>query len=158
MFSYVLKEDFSDTSASILLSYFGQEVAWKMVRADGSEEELKGKYLMAEICNSPFTGGGFRFAPGAHLADGLLDACLIKKIAPWTAMIQLPKAAGGGRLDHPAISVSPIKRLEFTVDRPVGYHRDGEAGMLPAGTHVVSINRKSLRVRVPASWSPMENS
>ena len=67
-------------------------------------------------------------------------------------MRQLPKAASGKRLEHPSISVSPCTRLEFSVATPVGFHRDGEAGYLAAGTHVVQIESQSIRVRVPARW------
>ncbi len=143
---------YSLASAWVLLSYFGQEVRWERTDPDGGVEVIEGKYLLAEICNAPFTGGGFRFAPEAHPADGRLDACLISRVAPWTALFLLPRAAGGGRLEHPAISVSPFRRLEFKVAQPVGYHRDGEPGMLDAGTHVIEIHEKSLLVRVPAEW------
>ncbi len=143
---------YSLASAMVLLGYRGDEVVWTLEDAAGQVRTLRGRYLLAEICNTPFTGGGFCFAPRAHPADGQLDACLIGKIAPWTAMGQLPKAAGGGRLAHPAISVSPFRRLKFMVSRPVGFHRDGEPGMLAAGTHRVDIAEKSLLVRVPADW------
>ena len=72
-------------------------------------------------------------------------------------MQQLPKAASGNRLDHPAISLWPFTRLEFKVNRPVGYHRDGEAGYLEAGSHVVQIEKNNIRVRVPARWSLQSN-
>ncbi len=144
-------------SATTLLSYFGQDVHWKIEHGDDVILDTSGKYLMAEICNSPFTGGGFRFAPEAKLDDGQLDACLIKPMLPWTSMQQLPRAASGNRLDHPAISLWPFTRLEFKVDRPVGYHRDGEAGYLEAGTHVVQIEKNNIRVRVPARWSLQSN-
>lgn len=144
---------YTAASAMTLLSYFGQEVHWRLHRGDELILDQKGRYLLAEICNAPFTGGGFRFTPDAQPDDGLLDACLIKKIAPWTAMRQLPKATTGQPLQHSSISVSPCSRLEFTVDSPVGYHRDGEAGFLAAGTHVVQIEKNSIRVRVPAGWT-----
>ncbi len=139
-------------SAMTLLSYFGQDVHWRLYRGKDMVLEQKGRYLLAEICNAPYTGGGFLFTPEAKPHDGLLDACLIKGIAPWTAMSQLPKATTGKPLQHPAISVSPCTRLEFTVDSPVAYHRDGEAGFIAAGTHVVKIEKESIRVRVPIGW------
>ncbi len=144
-------------SVATLLNYFGQEVHWKIEHGDDVILDASGRYLMAEICNSPFTGGGFRFAPESKLDDGQLDACLIKPMSPWTSMQQLPRAASGKRLDHPAISVSSFTRLEFTVSQPVGYHRDGEAGYLEAGTHVVQIEKKNIRVRVPSRWSLRSN-
>ncbi len=144
-------------SAATLLSYTGQRVHWLLEHESQVVLDAEGRYLMAEICNSPFTGGGFRFAPEADLSDGVLDACLIKSIPPWVSMLQLPKAASGERLDHGAISVSPFTRLEFTVSEPVAYHRDGEAGYLEAGTHVVQIDKENIRVRVPARWSMDRN-
>jgi len=139
-------------SALTLLSYFGQEIQWRIFREDELVLEKKGIHLLAEICSAPFTGGGFCFAPDAKHDDGLLDACLVGEISPWTAMKQLPKAVSGEHLSHPAISVSPCTRIEFKVDRPVGFHRDGEAGYLAAGTHVVQIEKESILVRVPAGW------
>ncbi len=144
---------YSLASLGTLLSYSGQDVQWKLENDGDVILDTKGKYLMAEICNSPFTGGGFRFAPDARLDDGRLDACLIKSIPPWTSMRQLPKAISGERLNHASISVSPFTRLEFTVEQKVGYHRDGEAGFLQPGQHVVQIHRKNIKVRVPARWS-----
>jgi diacylglycerol kinase (ATP) len=139
-------------SAATLLTYFGQEIHWRLHLGAELVLDHKGRYLLAEICNAPFTGGGFRFAPDARPDDGILDACLVRRIAPWTAMIQLPKATSGKCLDHPAISVSPCTRLEFTVERKVAFHRDGEAGFLPAGTHVVQVEKQNIKVRVPARW------
>lgn len=143
-------------SAATLLSYFGQDVQWRLFRGDELVMEKEGRYLLAEICNTPFTGGGYVFAPDARPDDGLLDVCLVKKISPWTSMRQLPRAKSGNMV-HPAISVSPCTRLEFKVEQPVGYHRDGEAAMLAAGTHVVQIENKSIRVRVPAAWKSTTN-
>ena len=148
---------YTAASAITLLSYFGQDIHWRLHRGEDLVLDHKGRYLLAEICNAPFTGGGFCFTPDARPDDGQLDACLIKRIAPWTAMRYLPKATTGEPLIHPAISVSPCTRLEFTVDAPVGFHRDGEAGFLAAGTHVVQIENQSIRVRVPADWSNNSN-
>ncbi len=139
-------------SAATLLTYRGQDIHWKLYRGDDLVMEDKGRYLLAEICNARFTGGGFIFAPDALPDDGLLDVGLVKFIAPWVAMQQLPKAKSGKYLKHDAVSVWPLTRLEFSVDEPVGFHRDGEAGFLEAGTHVVEIVSRSIRVRVPAGW------
>ncbi len=144
---------YTAASAITLLSYFGQEIHWRLHCGEDLVLDQKGRYLLAEICNAPFTGGGFCFTPEARPDDGLLDACLIKRIAPWTAMSHLPRAKSGEPMQHAAISVSPCTRLEFTVDKPVGFHRDGEAGFLAAGTHVVQIEKQSIRVRVPAGWT-----
>jgi len=139
-------------SAATLLSYGGQEVHWRLHRGDELVLEEKGRFLLAEICNAMFTGGGFVFAPDARPDDGLLDAFLVRHIAPWTAMRQLPKAKSGKPLEHNSVTTTACTRIEFSVDRAVGFHRDGEAGFLAAGTHVVQLESQSIRVRVPAGW------
>ena len=107
--------------------------------------------MLVEICNGPLTGGGFRFAPDADFSDGLLDACLIRKLNVITGLRLLPAASRGVRLDHPSVSLIRGSGLQFTCDEPVAYHRDGEPGMLPAGTHVLRVIDQKLLVRRPVS-------
>ena len=132
-------------SLNTILNYRGDDVSW--VISKGSETiEISDRFLLVEICNGPFTGGGFRFAPDANFTDGLLDGCLIRPVGPVTGIKLLGPAARGDRLDHPAISLVQGTRISFTVGRPVGYHLDGEPGMLPAGEHVIEIEPGSLNV------------
>ncbi len=128
-----------------LLGYRGQPVTWRLESAAGTSE-LDGSWLLAEICNGPLTGGGFRFAPDAAWDDGLIDACLIRPVHPLTALRLLPQASAGGRLEHPAILVRQAAQMEFVSDRPVAYHRDGEPGVLAAGRHTVRRLPQGLNV------------
>ncbi len=132
----------------ILLTYRGQEVRWELGNGEG-DETLTGRFLLAEICNGPLTGGGFRFAPSAAMDDGWLDACLIRPVPLPVLLRLLGPAARGESLDHEAISLTKVRRITFTTDRPVGYHLDGEPGMLPAGSHVIEIEPGNLELLVP---------
>jgi diacylglycerol kinase (ATP) len=132
-------------SLGTLLTYRGQEVRWQF--AD-EEMVLDERFLLAEICNGPSTGGGFRFAPDATFDDGLLDACLIRPVGPVTGLKLLGPAARGERLEHEAITLVQARRMSFTTSEPVGYHLDGEAGMLPAGTHELVLVPDDLKVLV----------
>ena len=132
-------------AAKTLLTYRGQDVTWRIV--GHAPAEFSGPYLLAEICNGPLTGGGFRFAPDARLDDGLLDAALLRTLHPLAAMRLLPRAAGGGRLDHPALGVVQGAEIVFESDHPVAYHLDGEPDLLPAGTHRVRVLPDKLLVR-----------
>ncbi|MCB1184700.1 hypothetical protein KDM41_14820 [bacterium] len=132
-------------AAKTLLGYRGQPVTWRVGGA--APVTVDGPCLLAEICNGPFTGGGFRFAPDAAWDDGLLDAALIAPLPPLAAMRLLPKAAGGGRLDHPALQVVRGPEITLVADRPVAYHLDGEPDVLPAGTHRVRVLPEKLLVR-----------
>lgn len=130
-----------------LARYRGQPVAWTF--GDGSRQE--GVILMAEICNGPTTGGGFRLAPGAALDDGWLDSCLIAPLPALAGMRQVPRAARGERLEHPAVTYRRDRELHFTADREVAYHRDGEPGVLPAGEHTIGLIEEKLLVRAAAA-------
>lgn len=135
-------------SALTLLSYRGQRVRWQL-SGGGPATQLDERFLLAEICNGPYTGGGFRFAPGATFADGQLDACLIRPVSLLTGLTLLGPASRGETLDHPAISLVGCSRIAFYVEEPVGYHLDGEPGMLPAGEHVIELEAANLKVLVP---------
>lgn len=131
-----------------LLKYRGQEVRWQLSGPDG-ETALREIFLLAEICNGPLTGGGFRFAPEARFDDGQLDACLIRPLGLWTGLKLVGPASRGETLDHAAISLIQADKIVFSTETPVGYHLDGEPAMLPAGEHIISLDRENLKVLMP---------
>ena len=135
-------------SLGTLFSYRGQDVQWRFTDSSW-ESELAGRFLMVEICNGPSTGGGFRFAPEAAFDDGLLDGCLIRPVSLWAGLKLLGPASRGELLNHEAISLIKASRITFTTSQPVGYHLDGEAGMLPAGEHIIEVERGNLNILVP---------
>ncbi len=125
-----------------------QPVVWQLA---GEADPREGQYLLAEICNGPLTGGGFRLAPDADPSDGLLDVCMVTQLSLFGALRLLPAAARGERFDHPAISRPRTSELTFTLSRPTFYHCDGEPGPYPAGIHRVRLQRGALPVAVPAA-------
>jgi len=130
-----------------LLTYRGQEIFWTFDRK-GEVVTSSGRYLMAEICNGPLTGGGFRFAPDASFTDGLLDAALIKPMGLAAGIKLLPAASRGERLVHSALTVHQVDGLTFESAQPVAYHVDGEAAVLPAGSHRIRVTEQVLQVRM----------
>lgn len=128
-----------------LLGYRGQVVTWRWEEKMG-EPCLEGRFLLAEICNGTTTGGGFKFTPEARFDDGLLDACLIRPVGLGTALKLLGPASRGEKLEHEAISLVRTAKMVFTCTEPVGYHCDGEPGMLPAGTHILTLKPAHLKV------------
>lgn len=136
-----------------IVDYHGQDVTWTIAGQEG-DSVLEGKFFFTEICNGPFTGGGFRFGPDASLADGLMDVCLIRPVGPITGLRLLPRATRGERVEHPKVAQLRCAELAFESPEPVAYHLDGEAGWLEPGHHEVRIQDRKLTVRVPAGWSP----
>lgn len=128
--------------------YRGQHVKW--LPPGGDRAVIDDRFMLAEICNGPLTGGGFRFAPDASFTDGVLDICLVRTMSPLTAMGLLPKAAAGRIIDHHAVSVLRSADVRFVSEEPVAYHRDGEPGVLPAGEHRVRLREEKLLFYRPA--------
>ncbi len=143
-FRYVL------ASVATLIDFGSQNVTW--ICDNGPV--LEGRYLMAEICNGPTTGGGFRLAPDADPGDGHLDAVFVTPPGIVSGLRLLPAAARGERFEHPALTVRPVRDLVFRSDRPVAYHCDGEPGVLPAGEHSVGLLEATLNICVPGGSDP----
>jgi diacylglycerol kinase (ATP) len=135
-----------------ILTYHGQQVTWAIDYPDATSpsKALNGKFLMAEFCNGPLTGGGFKLVDGADFADGLMDLCVVHPIGLAAGLRILPGAAAGRMIEHPAFSRHQSRRVAFTLAEPTAYHLDGEAAILEAGDHVVEVLGKKLKVMVPA--------
>jgi len=100
--------------------------------------------------NGRFFGGGMKMAPGADLADGRLQAVIVKKMSTLALLGRTPLLYWGGHLALPEVEHAPVVRLEA---RPTDSRReirvevDGEsAGFLPARFEV---QPRALRIRVP---------
>jgi len=63
----------------------------------------------------------------------------------------LPKASRGRIIDHGAVSVIRSPDMQFESDEPVGYHRDGEAGVLSPGRHRIRVREEKLLFCRPAN-------
>ncbi len=64
----VAKTLFHKRSISLDVSYTTQ---------DGTMHKINGEYLLADIANGKYCGGGFKAAPAARLDDGLIDVMVI---------------------------------------------------------------------------------
>lgn len=135
-----------------ILMYGGQDVEWVVQgpQPESATERLDGKFLLAEFCNGPLTGGGFRLAEQVDFSDGLLDLCLVRPIGLVAGLKILPGAAAGRMIKHQAFTRFKTRRIEFKTDEPTAFHLDGEAGILDAGRHVVEVLEQKLKVMVPA--------
>ncbi len=135
-----------------LMTYHGQKVDWSIQgsQTESSEQRLEGKFLLAEFCNGPLTGGGFQLGDQVDMSDGMLDLCLVRPLNLMAGLRILPGAAAGRIIEHPAFTRFKSRRIEFKVERPVAFHLDGEPGILEAGSHLVEVLERKLKVMVPA--------
>ncbi len=49
--------------------------------ADGTQEVIEEKVLLAAVCNGRWYGGGFQLAPDADLSDGILNVEIVRNIS-----------------------------------------------------------------------------
>ncbi len=49
--------------------------------ADGTQEIIEEKVLLAAVCNGRWYGGGFQLAPDADLSDGILNVEIVRNIS-----------------------------------------------------------------------------
>lgn len=137
-------------SLKAVLAYHGQHVDWKIRTPEAAggmkERDAGGRYLLAEFCNGPLTGGGFKLVEAADFQDGLMDLCLVTPIGPLAGLKILPGAVAGRLIRHEAFARFRTDRVEFETVEKIPYHLDGEAGYLPAGEHVVEVLKEKLKV------------
>ncbi|MXZ69955.1 MAG: diacylglycerol kinase family lipid kinase [Acidobacteria bacterium] len=133
-----------------LLSY--RAVRYRVRTADATIEAAA--YLLA-IANGPTYGAGMMIAPGARADDGLLDLVIVpERSLPWL-LWHLPYLFAGRADRVPGVRHLPESSIEIEADRPLVFHVDGEVYAARGGGLRVSVNRSSLRVRVPAPSRPV---
>lgn len=121
---------------------------WRVL--DGTEgETLDDDWTLAEIGNGVQCGGGFRLTPRADPGDGLLDACLVRRMPLGALLRTLPRTADGGHLDSPYVLYVRGATIEVAFDEDTAVHWDGEAERIAAGTWRFETKPASLTVLVP---------
>ncbi|GCF08163.1 diacylglycerol/lipid kinase family protein [Dictyobacter arantiisoli] len=111
--------------------------------------------IQISVCNSPYYGAHFRFAPNAVMDDGLLDVLIYRKFSKFDYMLHALSISQGRRDLAPRISRRKIKTIQIEAEPPVEIHADGEQkGTTPA---TISIQPGVLQVRVPQNTAKGPN-
>ncbi|HEY3331260.1 MAG TPA: diacylglycerol kinase family protein [Capsulimonadaceae bacterium] len=118
---------------------YGAAVTLRHLRSFAIVIKLDGQTLdfdeatVISISNVETTGGGLKIAPGADLADGLLDVCLVGKLGRLELLKQLPAVVTGKHISHPAVTMLRGKCVEIETSEPKELWIDGEVvGHTPA--------------------------
>ncbi len=92
---------------------------------DGGETDY-GPVTFVSFNNSRFTGGKMMMAPNANPSDGLADLIRVGKMGRFTLLGTFPKIFKGTHIEHPAVTQSQIRRVEFFGHEPIDAMIDGE--------------------------------
>jgi diacylglycerol kinase (ATP) len=114
--------------ASYLLSILKQLIGFseKEAKITAKEQHIEEGIFMISVANAKRYGGGFYVAPKAKMNDGLLDTCVIGRIAPLKRIKYLPVMEKGLHLSLPFVTYFQTARVEIEFTTPVYAHVDGE--------------------------------
>ncbi len=111
---------------------------------DGVTRDLRA--MMVAIANGTSYGGGMRVAPGAKLASGQLEVCVVGEVSKPEFLRAFPRVFRGTHVTHPAVTMLSGQEVTISADRPLRLIGDGEwFGELPA---TVTVDPASLTVVV----------
>ncbi len=94
--------------------------------------------IQVSICNTPYYGAHFSFAPDAVMDDGLLDVLIYKNFSKIEYLRHAFSISQGRRAFVPKITHRKVKSLRIYTETPVEMHADGvPQGVTPATITVV---------------------
>jgi diacylglycerol kinase family enzyme len=99
---------------------------------DGDDREVEAATVV--VANSAYYGKGMRIAPGAAVADGLLDVVVIEAASRLALMHALPSVYDGSHVDRAEVHLLTGSRVEIRgrARGPIPVGGDGEPlGTLP---------------------------
>ena len=82
--------------------------------------------MLLAVGNTTSYGSGMRIAPRAQLADGLLDACFVRRSGRLRLLRSFPRVFRGDHLSMPEVEYLQAARLRIDAERPLEVYADGE--------------------------------
>ena len=101
---------------------------------------------LVACANTPTYGGGLQVAPGAHLSDGMLELCVIRRVSRLGALALLPLLAVGEHVGHPVVELRRVSEIRITTDGSVPMLIDGE----PLSTNTLDVQIRPAALKVVA--------
>lgn len=111
---------------SVVLGVLGLKHRAFPMRHDSGKID-KDPIAFACFNNSKFTGGKMMMAPHASVDSGEIAYLRVGPLGRINLLMTFPKLFSGAHLDHPAVSHSQAKRVDFEFDERVDVMIDGEA-------------------------------
>lgn len=85
-----------------------------------------GKLVFATFMNTPFEGGGYKFAPDAVPDDGMINVSAIGDLSKLTVLVNFPSAHKGTYYKVRGVYHSKAAGMEVCTGQPLWVHTDGE--------------------------------
>jgi len=108
----------------------------------------KARHLMLIVANAKHFGGSFHIAPGADLADGMLDAVSILDGPPLSRIGLFVGATRGTHVDDRRVITEQAARFTLRFPEPPAYETDGEYRRASSAELEIVCVPRALRVVV----------
>jgi len=118
-------------------------------------ERGKARHLMLIIANAKHFGGSFHIAPGAELADGLLDGVSILDAPPLGRIGLFVATTRGTHTADPRVITEQASRFTLRFPAPPAYETDGEYRRAASDVLEIECVPNALRVVVGAPATVM---
>lgn len=105
--------------------------------------------LMLVVANARIFGGGFKIAPAADLADGLLDVVTFANMPLLRRLAIMGRLLRGTHGEAPEVTTRRARRIGLRFDSPPAYETDGEWRRASSADVSVEAVPSALRVLVP---------
>ncbi len=107
----------------------------------------RGYMMMVEVCNGTTAGGNYKFAPDADPTDGLLDACLVRKVSLPRFLTAVPRVMRGTHTRMREVALFRTRELTIcSPEVPLLLHLDGE--LREPGVHECTVCLEPQRLKV----------
>ena len=114
----------------VVVGFFFKRFGTKMKIIFDNGEVIEKELTLTAIGNGKFCGGGFKSAPKANLADGLMDICIIDKVSRLNFIQLISSYKDGTYIDKKSaqkiIRYVQDKHFQMEFDQPQPICIDGE--------------------------------
>lgn len=118
-----------------------------VIEATWEDHQIQGRHTLLALANVSRYGGGFRIAPGADPADGLLDLVALGPLSRLRILGLVPTALRGSHLSRSDVAHHRVSRVHLASPAPLEIWADGEPlGTLPV---TVSLHPGAVTVLLP---------
>ena len=107
----------------------------ELVLDDTTHLPLK-RCLLAAFMNHRYEGGGFKFAPNADAADGILNVCIAGEIPRRRFFVALPFALAGKHYRFEGVDAYTARKITVKSEQPLWVHTDGETEAMASALSV----------------------
>ncbi len=99
------------------------------ITLDDNEKLIIDHLIFAACMNTPYEGGGYRFAPDADPNDGYLNLSAVGNISKFKALMNFPAAHSGTYYKVKGVFHARAHKIQITVRDPLWVHTDGEVAI-----------------------------